>query len=228
MTNQLCAERPMDGQDGAGLVQERSVFLGAHFGKTLVGAYAGLGDKRKAEAGARKSGSCFGIAEAAGKGRRVGIFDRQAGSAVLGASVSFPGDVKTHCSGDLVRPQKRVAIDGGKISHFQGGPPVSAYGQSVGRHGHRPKQACVCNSSAEVVNLGARTGLEQVNSYEGEYSVVLRAAGVTVIPLKGAHVGFHQVALAVVAGHFAHQRGRRREPLEIADGAGIGVQARER
>ena len=102
-----------------------------------------------------------------------------------------------------------------------------AHLKRVARQLDRPEQTRGADAAVEVVDLRARTGLEQVDSYQREGALLTGARLGNVGSVEDADVAFEVVVVAIAAGGRPDGIRLRREPGEIPDRRGINVGAIE-
>ena len=88
----------------------------------------------------------------------------------------------------------------------------------------RPKEARRQDTAVEVVHLRPRTGVEQVNSYQGKRST-LDGAVRNAPPLEGADVGLEVVRRAVARAGGTDMVGESTRPIEVGNRRGFDIQA---
>src|SRR5438876_2731239 len=90
-----------------------------------------------------------------------------------------------------------------------------------------PEEMIGTQAAVEIVLLHreARTGLEEINSHEGERAVEMPAVAGHVEALIGAQVDVQIVAGAGIVRRAAAQITERGKAVEVGDGAGVDVEA---
>src|SRR5262249_50949722 len=95
----------------------------------------------------------------------------------------------------------------------------------VVRQRHRPDETRLGDSTGEVVHPRTRTGLEEIDSDEGEGAAMLRAVGGAIRARHDAHVVHHEEAVPVAPGRPAFQIDESDRAVEVADRARVGLRA---
>jgi hypothetical protein len=91
----------------------------------------------------------------------------------------------------------------------------------------RPEESRQKNAASIIVNLRARTGLKQVDSYEGEAAVPRGPVGGDVLALHNPHVSLQIVRVPVVPLRLADVKGHRGGAVEVGECARLDVEALE-
>ena len=96
-------------------------------------------------------------------------------------------------------------------------------GECAIRHLRGPEEAGGKDSSVEVVNLGSRTGIKEVNSYQDEGAVVMFAVCGHVFALEHPYIAGEIEAVAIGIRGRARKHGYACEAFEVRDGARLDV-----
>src|SRR5918996_1793324 len=204
------------------LGEEAAVAFRAQLGVAAVGVSPAL--EAEAELGPRERsrGSCLG--EPAQERPLVGRWDLQAPASRHPGAGGLPPDLEADAGRDDIGTQELEAIEHAHVLGFQGRPPpVMADLEGVAGQLHHPEQARSRDAGVEVMDLGGRTGLEQVNSYEGEQAAVPGPILGDIGALHGPEVGLKVVLPAVAASGGADGERTRGSPCAWACAAGITV-----
>jgi hypothetical protein len=92
----------------------------------------------------------------------------------------------------------------------------------------RPEESRQGDAAVIVVNLRARTGLKQVDSYEGEAAVPCGPVNGDVLALHDPKVGLQIVRVPVVPPRLADVVGKRGGAVEVGERARLDVETLER
>ena len=92
----------------------------------------------------------------------------------------------------------------------------------------RPEESRQGDAAVIVVNLRARTGLKQVNSYEGEATVPRGPVDSDVLALHDPKVGLQIVRVPVAPPRLANVVGERGGAVEVGERAWLDVETLER
>src|SRR5262245_34288162 len=98
---------------------------------------------------------------------------------------------------------------------------AATHHDGIVRDRHRPDETRRQDAAGEIVDPRARTGLEEIDSYEGEGAVMPGAVGRQVVSRHDPHVVHHQEAMAVSSRRTSLQVRQRHRTVEVADRAGI-------
>ena len=91
-----------------------------------------------------------------------------------------------------------------------------------------PEEPGQRDAAVVVVHLRARTGLEQVDSYEGEAAVPRRPVHGDVLAIHDPEVGLQIVRVPVASRRLADVEGQGGGAVEVGDGARLDVETLER
>src|SRR5262249_14615287 len=156
------------------IVQERTVLLASHFREQPLRAAVRVPDREamlcRRESPGRRRESELGF-EVHRIGRIVGV--RCQPALVAG---SAPRDVEAHMRVEVTGSEEREVVHHGDVTQMElGGPALDA--ECVIGEASRPEETRRCNATVEVVNLRARTGLEEIDSYESESAFLAMPVG---------------------------------------------------
>jgi len=95
----------------------------------------------------------------------------------------FPSDIKTDSRWNLRCAEKGETIDDRDILRTQPHLFVSVPLQRIIRKSNRPEEARRCDLTIKVVELvlKARTGLKEIESYQGEGAAVTSSTAITIV-----------------------------------------------
>jgi len=130
------------------------------------------------ELDALEDGRRAGDGELPGERGRIRRRHAAARTAVHELPGRSPADPEVEERGRLARPEELERVQHRQILHGQhGGSAVAADAYRIVVHRQRPEQAGREDATVEVVQLRARTGLEEIHSYERERAEAARAVG---------------------------------------------------
>ena len=129
--------------------------------------------------------------------------------------------------GNRVRELERV-YDGHVPCLYNGAPTALAHAEGPMGKLDRPEESRQKNAAGIVVNLRARTGLKQVDSYEGEAAVPRGPVDGDVLALHDPHVSLKIVRVPVTPLRLADVVGHRGGAVEVGERAWLDVEALER
>lgn len=98
-------------------------------------------------------------------------------------------------------------------------------GECAIRHLRGPEEARGKDRGVEFVNLGSRTGIEEVNSYLDERTVMMFAVRGHVFTLKHPDIAHEGEAFAIGVCGCARKHGYTCEAFEVRDAAGLDIYA---
>ena len=128
----------------------------------------------------------------------------------------------------VVRAEELKRVDHRKILHVQ--DCVPAVDLEIDRalaDVERPEQSRGQDATVEVVNLRPRTGVEQVDSNQGERTAMDRPVD-DVLPIEGADIRFEVVRPAVACAGAADMESHGGRSIEVGDGGRFVIEALKR
>src|SRR5262245_33152481 len=107
-------------------------------------------------------------------------------------------------------------------------PTARAYAESPTGKLDRPEESRQKDAAGIVVNLRARTGLKQIDSYEGEAAVLRGPVYGDVLALHNPHVGLKIIRVPIAPPRLADVVGQRGGAVEVGERARLDVETLER
>ncbi len=108
-----------------------------------------------------------------------------------------PGHIQVGRDERVARPEEKRVVHEGDFSHMEARGIAHDKERAI-RNLRDPKKARVTNRRVEVVHLRTRTGFEEINSYQDERAVVVRAINGHVLALVDTDVAAKVVSIAAV------------------------------
>src|SRR5919112_329084 len=182
------------------LGEEDSVALRSDLRIAALRGSAGLRYEAKPEFGARKPPRGTGRCECAAERRRVLRAHRFARAELLLRAGRFPLDQEAYgCRHEEGARELEGVYDGHILGRYHCASPVPAHVEGTLGKLHGPEEPRLKDAAVVIVNLRARTELEEVNSYQGEGAVPPGPLHADVASLHDPDVGLEVVGLPVAA-----------------------------
>jgi hypothetical protein len=143
---------------------------------------------------------------------------------VLHFAEGRPGDVNVDQAESLAGPAESSVVYHSDVFEVKPGTVLIDVEGAV-RHLRGPEETRREDGGVEVVNLRARTGLEEVNSYLDESAVVAFPVRGHVFALEDPDIAGEDEMITLAIGGRARKHGYTCEAFEVGDGAGLDVES---